>query len=94
MTDILYSECKKQIDNCTKARQQLSQIKKDVEDAAKHVDQVASWWVAVETSLCKISEDVRSIQEDKRNKLRLKQMKNEWDVIRGKYMEYKSEVRS
>jgi len=94
MTDILYAECKKQIDHCTKARQQLSQIKKDVEDAAKHVDQVASWWVAVETSLCKISEDVGSIQEDKRNKLRLKQMKNEWDVIRGKYMEYKSEVRS
>jgi hypothetical protein len=57
------------------------------------VDKVANWWVAVETSLGKISDDVKSIQKDKRIKLRLIQIRDSWDGIRSKYLEYKSEVR-
>jgi hypothetical protein len=93
MTETLYVECQNQIDRCTNARQELWRISEAISHAANHVDQVASWWVAAETSLGKISEDIRSIQADRLIKLRLKQIRDSCDVVKGKYLEYKSEVR-
>jgi hypothetical protein len=71
----------------------LERIGEGIAHAANHVDQVANWWVEVETSLGKISDDVKYIQKDRRIKLRLIQLRDSWDVIRSKYLEYKSEVR-
>lgn len=58
------------------------------------MDQAANWWVVAESSLGKISDDIRSIQADRRINLRLKKIRDDCDVIKGKYLEYKSEVRS
>jgi len=94
ITEIPHAECERQIDSCTNAGHELSRISKGITHAVDHVDQVANWWVAVETSLGKISDNVQSIQENRPIKLRLIQIRDSWDVVRCKYIEYKSEVRS
>jgi hypothetical protein len=94
MTDTLYAECQNQIDRCKNARDELSRISEGITHAANHVDQAANWWIEVETSLGTISDNVQSIQENRPANLRLRDIQKNWDVIRGRYLEYRSEVRS
>lgn len=59
---------------------------------AGHIDELANWWVRVEAMLDRVNENVSNIQANKANRIRLQGMRTEWGNIRGKYLEYKTEV--
>ena len=89
---VTFSESQREVAKCVSARRELSRIEEGVGHLAGHINELADWWVRVETMLDKVNENVSNIRADKRNKLRLVGMRNEWGGIRGKYLEYKSEV--
>ena len=59
---------------------------------AEHIDDLAGWWIKVETALNSIAENVEMIQGNKVAKLRLKQMQTSWGQLKGKYLRYTQEV--
>jgi methyl-accepting chemotaxis protein len=93
VTDTPPAECENQMDRCTNACNELSRISEAISLAASHVDQAANWWIEVETSLGKISDNISSIQADKLIKLRLEQIRRGCLEIKEKYSKYNSEVR-
>jgi hypothetical protein len=69
--------------------QQLDGALKDLSEFGVYIDQLADYWVEMETMLQKIHDDVGNIQADAVSKLRIVQLKGSWGEIKESYMEYK-----
>jgi hypothetical protein len=68
---------------------QLAGALKDLSDFGLYIDQLADYWVEMESMLQKIHDDVGNIQADAVSKLRIVQLKGSWGEIKESYLEYK-----
>ena len=62
---------------------------KDLSEFGLYIDQLADYWVEMESMLQKIHDDVENIQADAVSRLRIVQIKGSWGAIKESYLEYK-----
>lgn len=69
--------------------QQLAGALKDLSELGLQIDQLANYWVEMESMLQKIHDDVENIQADAVSKRRILQLKGSWGEIKESYLDYK-----
>jgi hypothetical protein len=69
--------------------EQLAAALKDLSEFGRCIDQLAGYWVEMESMLQKIHDDVGNIQADAVSRLRIVQLKGSWGAIKESYLEYK-----
>jgi len=74
---------------CAIAMRQLDGALKDLSEFGQYIDQLADYWVEMESMLQNIHDHVGNIQADDVSRLRIEELKDSWGAIKESYLEYK-----